>query len=261
MIAPGYKATAFSFLVAFGLNIHAQNIIINDELASRAEPLKVKMGSQGFGKIWKWKFGEYAVVESKNGWSKTTSKSNFFNTKTDVTSSHKFSFTLCNDIPDSAFVNAATDIEIKTIQGFELFAGFTIGDDVLLSENHNFTASITINRDTSDSWYLIMNSEAGSESANTETAILLGNEHEILIFPTSSNINDSDKRMFPALGFELYEKDQACAAVQYYGGGAFGLNKNIVWIRKDLDHKMKLILAAAVTSILQQQSDNYTPIE
>jgi len=261
MIALGHKATGLSFLLAFGLHIHAQNIIINDELASHAEPLKVKMGSQGFGKIWKWKFGEYAVVESKNGWSKTTHKSNLFNTKTDVKSSHKFSFALCNAISDSAFVNAATDIEIKTIQGFELFAGFTIGDDVLLSENHNFTASITINSDTSDIWYLIMNSEAGSETANTETAILLGNGHEILIFPTSSNLNDSDKRVFPALGFELYENDQAFAAVQFYGGGAFGAYKNIVWIRNDLDPKKKLILAATVTTILQEQSDNYTPIE
>jgi len=256
MSTNAFKATALGLLVVFGLNIHAQNIIIDNDLASHSRPLKVKMGSQGFGKIWKWKFDEYAVVESKNGWSKTTYRSNFFNTKTDVTSSHKFSFTLCNAIPDSAFVNAATDIEIKTIQGFELFAGFTIGDDVLLSANHNFTATITINSDTTDIWYLIMNSEAGSESANKETAVLLGKENEIQIFPTSSNINNSDKRMFPALGFELYENNQARAAVQYYGGGALGLNKNIVWIRNDLDHRRKLILAAAITAILQHQMDN-----
>jgi hypothetical protein len=256
MLANSFKATALGIFVAFGLNIHAQNIIIDDELASHSEPLKVKMGSQGFGKIWKYRFGEYAVVESKNKVSKTTYKSNFFNTKTDVASSHKFSFSLCNAIPDSAFVMAATDIEIKTIQGFELFAGFTIGDDMLLSENHNFTASIIINSDTSDVWYLIMNSEAGSESADTETAVLLGNENEIQVYPTSSNINNSDKRMFPALGYELFENDQACAAVQYYGGGALGSNKNIVWIRNELDHKRKLILAAALTAIMQHQFDN-----
>ena len=261
MLTNGFKAAALSLFVAFGLNIQAQNIIIDDDLASHSKPLKVKFGTQGFGKIAKWKFGEYAVVESKNGWNRTKYRSNFFNTKTDVKSSHKFSFTLCNAIPDSAFVNAASDIEIKTIRGFELFDGFTIGNDVLLSENQNFTATIAINSDTSDIWYLIMNSEVGSESADTVTSVLLGKENEILIFPASSNINNSDKRMFPALGFELYENDQACAAVQYYGGGAFGANKNIVWLRDDLDNRRKLIVAAALTTIMQHQFDNTASME
>jgi len=261
MLANGFKATAFSLLVAFGLNVHAQNIIIDDELASHSEPLKVKMGTQGFGKIAKWKFGDYAVVESRNGLIKTTSKSNFLNTKSETTSSHKFSFTLCSAISDSAFVNAASNIEIKTIRGFELFAGFTIGEDVLLSDDYNFTATISINSDTSDIWYLIMNSEAGSESADTVTAVLLGNENEILIYPTSSNIDGSDKRVMPALGYALYENDQACAAVQYYGGGLLGSNKNIVWIRNDLDNKKKLILAAALTTIMQHQFDMNVPTE
>lgn len=256
-----HKAIVLSLSVAFGLNVHAQDIIIDNELAARSEPLKVKMGSQGFGKIWKWKFGEYAVKESKNGWNKTTYKSNLFNTKTDITSTQKFSFTLCNAVRDSAFVNAATNIEIKAIQGLRLFEGFTIGDDVLLSEIHNFTASITINSDTSDIWYLIMNTAAGSETENANTAVLLGRENEILIVPASSDYDNSDKRVLPALGFELYENNQAFAAVQYYGGGLWGLNKNIVWIRNDLDPKRKLFLAAAITAVMQYQFDNYVPAE
>jgi hypothetical protein len=106
-----------------------------------------------------------------------------------------------------------------------------------------------------------MNSEVGSESADTVTSVLLGKENEILIFPASSNINNSDKRMFPALGFELFENDQACAAVQYYGGGAFGANKNIVWLRDDLDNRRKLIVAAALTTIMQHQFDNTASME
>ena len=261
MLALISKATALSLLVAFALNVHAQNIIVDSELASRSDPLKVKMGSQGFGKIWKCKYGEFAVVESKSGWNKTSYRSNFFNTKTEATSSHNFSFTLCNASSDSAFVNAATDIEIKTIQGFELFEGFTIGDDVLLSELHNFTAAITINSDTSDTWYLIMNSEAGSETLDTVVAKLSGKENEFRILPASSNKYNSDKRMLPALGYELYENGQAVAALQYFGGGALGMNKNIVWIRNDLDTKRKLFLAAALTAILQHQYENMFPTE
>ena len=65
------------------IRVDAQNIVVDENLAANSEPLKVKMGAQGFGKIAKWKFGEYAVVASKAGWTKTTTKSNLFNTKTE----------------------------------------------------------------------------------------------------------------------------------------------------------------------------------
>jgi hypothetical protein len=84
---------------------------------------------------------------------------------------------------------------------------------------------------------------------------LLGKEHEIQIVPTSSNLDNSDKRAIPAMGYEFYENGQALAAAQYHGGGLMGMNKNIVWIRNDLDPNTELILAAAITAILQHQYD------
>ena len=39
--------------------------------------------------------------------------------------------------------------------------------------------------------------------------------------------------------------------MQYYGGGTLGMNKNIIWIRSDLSSQDKLILAAAMTALLQ----------
>ena len=261
MVTTGYKAIALSLFVALGIHIHAQDIVIADELASHSEPMKVKVGTQSFGKIAKWKFGEYAVVESKNGLTKTSGKTNFWNTKTEMTSSHKFSFTLCNAIPDSAYVNAAANFEIRTLQGFQLFEGFTIGEDVLLSEKNDFAATISINSDTSDTRYLLMNSEAGEETMDTEAAVLLGKESEIRIFPASSNKNGTDKRALPALGYEFYDNDQACAAVQYYGGGLLGSNKYIVWIRDDLDTRLQLFLAAAITTIMQHQFDMMFPAD
>lgn len=55
----------------------------------------------------------------------------------------------------------------------------------------------------------------------------------------------------PATGYELVEGTQAIGAVQYYGGGAFGLNQNIIWIHQGLDPEMQLMLAAAMTTVLQ----------
>jgi hypothetical protein len=51
--------------VLFIIHVNAQNIVVDETLAASSKPLKVKMGAQGFGKIGKWKSGEYAVVTSK----------------------------------------------------------------------------------------------------------------------------------------------------------------------------------------------------
>jgi hypothetical protein len=72
-----------------------------------------------------------------------------------------------------------------------------------------------------------------------------------LITPTSSNKNGDDKRLLPAMGYEFIENGQSICALQYFGGGTLGANKNIVWLRKSANAKMDLILAAAMTAILQ----------
>jgi hypothetical protein len=61
---------------------------------------------------------------------------------------------MCNQPSDSALVNAAKNIEIKAVQGFELLPDFYVGENELKLDSKNFTASITINRDTTDSWVL-----------------------------------------------------------------------------------------------------------
>jgi len=235
----------------FSNSVFAQNIVISPSLEKNAEPMKVKIGTAGFGKIPKWKFGEFAVVQSKAGWTKTTSKSNLFNTKTESKTTQKFSFTMCNASGDSALVNAAKNIEWKSIQGLEVFPGFFIGDNDVKLDAFNFTATITINRDTSATWILLMQSEMGSETQNTGNAMLTNGTRKMLIFGASSNVDGSDKRTFPAAGYEFREGDDALMALQYFGGGALGYNKNIVWISDTPDPKMKLILAAVATGVMQ----------
>ena len=58
------------------------------------------------GKIHKWRFGDYAVVASKQGWTRTGTHSNLFKTKTESRSVNEFSFVLSNNTTDSAFVDA-----------------------------------------------------------------------------------------------------------------------------------------------------------
>jgi hypothetical protein len=249
------------FMLATANIIQAQkDIVINDTLAVNSEKLKVKMGSQGLGKIWKFQFGNYAVISSKAGWTITSSKSNFFNTKTESESTKKFSFLMTNKINDTAKVNAVNNISAQYtsswLHEFAIFSDIVFESDNLLQKTINFSAYITINGDTSEIWALVMNTISGSNTQGTHVALLTNGERKIFIIPASSNKNGSDTRTFPALGYEFIENGQTISALQYFGGGALGYNKNVVWIYNSLDEKVKLILAAASTAILQVQTDS-----
>jgi hypothetical protein len=231
---------------------HAQkDILISDSLAANSEKLKVKMGTQWFGKIWKFQFGNYAVVSSKLGWTTTSTKGNLFNTKTESKSTEKFSFLMTDKVSDTARVNAANNISTQSLHELEISPHIFLGSDELLQETRNFSAYITINGDTSEVWALFMNIIRGSDAHGTYDAVLTNGERKIFVTPVSSNKNGGDTRSFPALGYEFIEDGQSLSAVQYYGGGVMGMNKNIVWIHNSLDEKAKLILAAASTAILQ----------
>ncbi|MHB1146167.1 MAG: hypothetical protein ACYC01_01075 [Lutibacter sp.] len=240
----------------------AQNkeLIINKELAANSEMLKVKMGVQWMGKMWKFKFGDYAVVESKLGASKVKSKSSLLNTKSEVNSDQKFSFVLTNKSNDSAIVNAVKNISIKEIQSFELFPNFYWGSDELLKESRKFSAFISTTSNQEETWVLVMKTTQGSEVAYENEAFLTNGERLITIIPISSNNKTNRKNMLgvllnlPAMGYEFIENNQSLCAMQYYGGGALGANKNIIWLKSDLDARMKLIYAAAMTAILQIKS-------
>lgn len=236
-----------------------RNLEISEALAVNSEKLKVKMGSQWFGKTWKFKFGDYAVTGSKNKYGPTTSNttnSNFFNTKVEIKSDQKFSFVLHNiKTKETAIVNAAFSIQTKELLASELFSNFYLGPNLLLQDSQNFTAFISTGDNVTDTWVLVLNIEQGREIDNKQEAFLTNGERIIFINSISSNDSGRDTRMFPALGYELTEDGQPLCAMQYYGGGALGYNKNIVWLSTNLEPRMKLILAAAMTSLLQKHAD------
>lgn len=127
-----------------------KEIIISDDLTANAIKLNVKMGAQTMGKIWNFRFGDYAVASSKMGWATTKGSSNLLNTKTETKSSGKFSFVLVNKSNDSAEVNAAKNIDMQSLRGIKILDNFFIGNDELLRESLNFSAFITNNSDTSE---------------------------------------------------------------------------------------------------------------
>jgi hypothetical protein len=226
-----------------------KTINISDSLAVHADKFNVKLGSQGPGKIWKMHFGEYAVVSSRMGWTTGSNKANLFNTKVESKSTQKFSFVLSNKSSDSAWVSAANNIQVRALQEIELIAGFTWGSNELLLESKNFSAYININHDTTETWALLMHVARGRDSAGNYEAFLTNGERKIFISPVDQERTGNNPFKQPPVGYELFEKGQSLGALQY--GSIMAMYDDIVWINREPDSKMKLILAATMTAILQ----------
>jgi len=236
------------------LNIQGQQkeIVIDDDLSAKAEKMKVKMGAQWAGKIFKIKFGDYAVTDSKNGWTTTTGGTNFFGTKARSETNNEFSFELSNkSLSEKAVVNAASSMTSEEIRSFQLFSTLAIGSDELLKSTNNFSAFITTTLDEDDTWVLIKSLEDGSQANYEFRAFLTNQDRTIRVERTTSNKKGHDSRSIPAKGYEFIENGKSLCAVQYYGGGMMGMNKNIIWIRSELSPEEKLILASAMTALLQ----------
>lgn len=182
MVFPIRRISAMGFFILFsGCCIAQKNITIPDSLSAHSDMRKVKLGSQGPGKMWKMSFGDYTVFSSKKGWTAGGARSNFFNTKTESKTTDKFSFLLTNKLNDTARVNAANNILIKTLQEIEIIPGFSWGENELLLKSRNFSAYININHDTSETWALLMHVARVHDSTATYEAFNTNGARRIFI--------------------------------------------------------------------------------
>jgi len=231
------------FLALFNLATAQKTIIISDSLTVHAEKLEVNMGGLWMGKIRKFSFGEYAIVSSKGmGNTSGSSRSNLFGTKTESTASRKFSFVLSNKTSDSASVQAGShQVMIQTLRKIALGNGWSVGNDELM-ESNNFTTLITANRDTTDTWALFMGTSQNGE------ANLTNGKRMVMVKFASSNKKIEQTSALNSVGYEFIENGKSLCALQYFSPSL--KSTNIVWIHKNLDPKMKLVLASAMTSVL-----------
>lgn len=228
-----------------------KNICISEELSNNSDKLKVKLGTKWPNRIWNFEFGNYKVVESKTGWVTETAGSNLLGTKSETETKYKFAFRLINKEADTAIVKANNNSSIQEVHSIELFKDFYIGDDQIVNQTEFFISSINLSNDKEDPWALLMSQFYNKNQHYEKIAFLQNNERNIAIAEVSSRECSDDKQRFPALGFEFIENEQAIGAVQYVGRGTFGTNKNIVWLKSDLDQKSKLILAAAMAALME----------
>src|SRR6185312_13595217 len=176
---------------------------------------------------------------------------NVFGTKSESKSTKKFSFVLSGKSNDSARVNAAINIHIRELHAIKVIPSFYLGDNGLLEESHNFTSYITINSDTAETWALFLNTSTGQDMPDKYEAWLTNGERKIYIFPRISETKGNKAFSMPAAGYEFIEDGKSLSALQYAGGGLLPTNKNIIWLNNALNPKMKLVLAAVMTAILE----------
>src|SRR5438132_1498514 len=185
-----------------------QTIRISDSLARNAERLKVEKGAQWMGHIGKWRFGDYAVVSGKPGWTHTSTTGNFFQTESETRTHDTFTFVMTNAATDSTIVNAARNVDVQELHKLDLGHGWSLGSDEVVEESENFTALITINRDTTETWVLFLGSTSGSDMPGKHVAYLTNGERKILLSLASSTKNAYDFSGSPAYGYEFVGNGQ-----------------------------------------------------
>ena len=257
------RITLFRILIIIGfLNIHtihsqSKTIPISPDLENNGDKFKVKLGTQWGNKVPKIKFGDYRVVDSKNGWIKTKGKSNYW-TRSEYRSEHKFSFVLNHKEIGSVIVNTLSELSVKEVESCKLFSldnfDFYVGPDDDYSETQFFTSEITSENGNGDVWSFYLAQTENSDIGSIDEGFLAYENRFIFIKPISSIKNRNNSLIAPdAYGYEFFEQNKCIGAVQCRGRGISGNNKKVVWIKSELEPKMKLLLAAAMSVIIHTQ--------
>ncbi len=211
----------------------------------------------------KWRIGDYTVVSSKLKSTRINTNSNLFKTKTVRHSTTQFTFVLRNTTTDSATVRAARHVMDRSSHEMKLSKSVSLGSEELEQASDSCNAVIIVNGDTTDTWTLLKSSTSAPELGYE--AFLTNGERTIFLTPVRSRIHgDSGRRRSffaglnphvipPAMGYEFVEGGRAICGLQTFGGTARG-NARLVWMHRGLDARVKLILAAAITTVLQVES-------
>lgn len=235
-------------LFAPGLAVAAGGIVIDEDLRSGAEMYKVNLGMQKNGRTWNFKFGDYSIVSSKaSGAVTTTTWSGEHHTR------QEYSFVMKGAAPSTAQVKAVQNARAEDTQDLELSGGFAIDVEAIVGGVDDLVASIRLDDEQGEPWTLLLNVERRMANTVEETlmSLLVSGDRQIRIDPVTSDAPGAKSSALPARGYQFFENDRPIAAVQYLGGGPLGFNKNVVYLRRDLDPQTQLMLAAAMSAIMQ----------
>lgn len=239
-------------IAAYTQTTFAQKFIkLDDQLKANSKPMPAKR--KGFTDVGRYQFGNYQVISGKSGWTKTTTKSPLFQDHTSSNSSTKKSFVFVNDQADTANANILIRENVTTYDN-DLFARtfLTWNRAELIEGKGVYETDFKISSDTSD-WKLVviyplaveMNNEIYKDYKTQFKGILTNNKTYIEIKPVIENENGKKPFLNPVLGYEFWIGSESVAAVQ-----VMPMSNTNVWIKEDLDPKLKFVLASGAAALL-----------
>src|SRR5262249_43648981 len=145
--------------------------------------------------------------------------------------------------------------------------GTTVGGTGLTLETDRFVAYIMNNQDSTEVWELSIGQTEVSdrsgeslEGEGTQAGTVTSAERRIERDPVFSRRLDERPSFAsqltlrfnpPAMGYEFVEGGRSLCAVEYYSTGLAQSFKNKVWMDRNLDPRMQLVLSAAMTAVMQ----------
>ena len=241
-------------LVLLGSSLFSQKFIKTDEsLKANSDFMQVKR--KGISAIGKYQFGPYQVVSGKAGWTKEINKHGLITDNVKVTVENKKSFVFVGNEKDSVSIQTSLNIfskmEDKNALVFRKLFGWH--DYEVIESKETYISSLLLVKDSTE-WNLVLVYPRPME--NNEGDYIWDNNTQFFGMLSDSLTQIEIKRVFeqengknsmlnPIWGYEFFLDGKSIAALQ-----DFPINKMFVWIRKDLDEDLKIIIAASAASIL-----------
>lgn len=241
------KVKIFLLLITvIALKGSAQKIMmLNEGLKTNSEQFSVKMRG---GSLIKYDFCAYKTISAKAGLTSTKSKSKLFSSVEKSESKQKSSIVITGKESDTATINISLNIQSEEVRQMVLsFSKDRVAwereeDPSKIKQARNLVALITTNRDTV-TWNFIYVSMESTESKNQDESVAFVTDGNKRFDIKKVTVWDNGKSptLYSVVGFEFYADGIAVAGVQ---NPMDTFQKKFVWLKKDLDEYMKLILAS-----------------
>lgn len=219
--------------------VYGQKIMKLDmDLKANSTPVEAKR--KGLSFISKYEFGPYRIVSGKSGWTATTSHKGFFNLETHSVSQARSSFVMVAGDRDTIKVNTSTNTQVSQIDFDE--------EPILNQNTNNYLDIISLTGDTT-LWKMIIVFRKGTDVKNYFNAEgILTNGRERIQISQVKQWEDGSSSLFRMIcGYEFILNGKSIAAVQSSRDAS---KKRLVWLNRNLDEKMKNVLAAASASLM-----------
>jgi len=243
-------------------NVYAQKKVMKLDADLKANSTAMEAKAKGIGTVSKYRFGDYAIVSGKQGWTATKTKSRFFlNVASEGHSKKKLSFVFVGHGQDTVLLNAAVDTNLKEINAGDFPIHFEKGGKVLIGRNwselrestENYLAVFSVNSDTTK-WRMALLTQMGTEvdRGYQFTGLITNGIFQIEIKQVKE-WEGGKKSPYNAImgdllvGYEFSMNGQALGAVQ---ASMDSFQKKLVWLRNDMDGQLKLVLAAASAAMM-----------